>query len=240
MVYPRDAMHSRRRLRAHGRAAACVCLLSLIVRRAPAQSPCDEPALIGEVLTGSAWHVPLPLAVNVDGKRSRIRARYATRPFADAPYYSYRAAWTERDGAGIEAEMLHHKLYLRNPSPPIERLEVTHGYNLPSVNVTGPGHGWRVRLGVGLVVAHPEGRVAGRELNGARTALGGGYHIAGITAQLAVGRRYPLGRGLTHVFAAPEAKITASWAHISIDSVVLRIPNVAFHALGGLGVRHCQ
>jgi hypothetical protein len=39
--------------------------------------------------------------------------------------------------------------------------------------------------------------------------------------------------------ATPEAKVTASWARISVDSVTLTVPNVAFHALGGLGVRQC-
>ena len=240
LVYPRDAMHSRRRQRTRRRTAACLCLVNLMARAAHAQAPCDGPALIGEVFTGSAWSVPLPLAVDAVGQHSRMRARYSTRPFADAPYYSYRVARTARDGAAIEAEMLHHKLYLENPSPPIDHLEVTHGYNLPTINATGPGHGWQWRVGMGVVVAHPEGRVAGHEVGGARTALGGGYHIAGITTQLAVGRRYQLGRGTTHAFAAPEVKVTASWARISVDSVALRIPNIAFHALGGLGFRHCQ
>jgi hypothetical protein len=65
------------------------------------------------------------------------------------------------------------------------------------------------------------------------------YHIAGLTTQIAVGRRYPLQGGRTHVIASPEAKLTASWARIEVDSIVIRVPNIALHALGGFGVRHC-
>jgi len=204
-----------------------------------AQAPCAARAIVAEGFTGSAWSLPLPLTIDARGERWRTLARYATRPFAGAPYYSYRVGRSDANGAGQELEMLHHKLYLQNPGGPVERFEITHGYNLPTANVTAPGHGWQWRFGVGLVVAHPEGRVAGRELGGAATALGGGYHIAGITTQLAVGRRYPLRPGRTQLTASPEVKLTASWARIVVDSITLRVPNVALHALGGFGVRRC-
>jgi hypothetical protein len=216
-----------------------IALPCTIASSATAQGRCAR-AILGEVFTGSAWSVPLPLTVDVSGRRSRMIAHYGTRPFADAPYYSYRAGLERRDGAAVELEMLHHKLYMNDPRPPIDRLEITHGYNLPTANVTGPGHDWQWRVGIGVVVAHPEGRVGGREIGGAKTALGGGYHIAGITAQVAVGRRYRLAQGATHLYAAPEAKVTASWARVTVDSIDLRIPNIAFHALGGFGVRSCQ
>jgi hypothetical protein len=87
-------------------------------------------------------------------------------------------------------------------------------------------------------VAHPEGRIAGRAVGPVRSRLGGGYHIAGATAQLGVGRRHPLGRGAVAAFAAPELKLTASGARVPLaggGSVL--VPNVAVHALAGLGVR---
>jgi len=221
--------------------SACVALLSFLMPRdVGAQRSCPRRSWAAELLTGSAWSLPLPVTVDAGGKRWRTLAHYTTRPWADAPYYSYRVARNGVSGAGAELEMIHHKLYMENPSPPIERLEVTHGYNLPTANVTGPGDGWQWRFGLGLVVAHPEGRVAGREIGGAPTALGGGYHIAGLTMQVAVGRRYPLGRGQTTLTAAPEVKLSASWARFVTDSVTLRVPNVALHALAGLGVRDCR
>jgi len=201
---------------------------------------CAGRELAAEAFAGSAWNLPLPLRIELPEGRARIAARYSTRPFADAPYYSFRLGDTRASGRGAEVELLHHKLYLENPEPPVEHFEVTHGYNLPTANMVAPAGAWRLRIGLGMVVAHPEGRIAGRALDGVRTLLGGGYHIAGVTAQLAVGRRYGLGRGRVALTAAPEAKLTVSWARMSMPRGRLVVPNAALHLLGGLGVRRCR
>jgi hypothetical protein len=214
--------------------------LGFAARMVQAQPPCSGQSLTVEVSTGSAWNLPLPLVVHLREGRTRMLARYSTRPFTDAPYYSYRVGRARAEGRGVEAEMLHHKLYLDNPAPPVEHFEVTHGYNLPTVNVVGPGQGWQLRIGLGIVVAHPEGRIAGQEVGRLRTVLGGGYHLAGLTTQLAAGRRYPLGRGRLALTATPETKLTASWARIHFDHGSVLVPNVALHMLGGLGVRRCE
>jgi hypothetical protein len=89
-----------------------------------------------------------------------------------------------------------------------------------------------------VVVAHAEGRIAGQPVGTGRTLLGGGYHVAGATLQLGVGRRYPLGRGAVAAFAAPEVKLTASTARVPVEGGgSVQVPNVAVHVLGGLGVR---
>lgn len=195
--------------------------------------------LTAEFFLGGAWSLPMPLVIRLPDERMVLRARYATRPFADAPYYAYRAG-VGRDGHALEAELLHHKLYLERPPAPIEHFEVTHGYNLPMALAAVPARGWTVRVGLGLVVAHAEGRIAGRQVGRAtgrrRTWLGGGYHLAGLATQLAVGRRYALGRGDV-AMTAPEVKLTAAWARIPLEDGSLLVPNVALHALGGIGVR---
>ena len=222
-----------------GLVVASVGLTVAASRTLYAQAQCRGPSVAAELFTGSAWNLPLPLIVELPAQSARIRAHYSTRPFSDAPYYSYRIVRSASSGRGIDVELLHHKLYLDNPAPPIERLEVTHGYNLATVNDVSPGIGWQWRLGAGLVIAHPEGRIAGRDIAGARTMLGSGYHVAGVTTQLALGRRYTLGRGQVALVASPEAKLTASWARIGLDPGALRVPNIALHALGGVGVRRC-
>lgn len=205
---------------------------------AGAQAPPRQ--LTAEFFMGTAWSLPLPLVIRLPDERVAFRARWSTRPFADAPYYAYRVGGG-RHGHAVEAELVHHKLYLENPRPPIEHLEVTHGYNLPMANLAVPMSGATVRVGVGLVVAHAEGRIAGRRVGVARgrrrTWLGGGYHLAGVAMQLATGRRYPLGRGDVALTAAPEVKLTASWARVPLEDGSLLVPNVALHALGGIGVR---
>jgi hypothetical protein len=94
--------------------------------------------IAAEFYGGTAWSLRTLLTVRLPGAApTRLRARYATRPLADAPYYAYRASYGTATRA-VEAELVHHKLYLENPAPPIERFEVTHGYNLATANVRAP------------------------------------------------------------------------------------------------------
>jgi hypothetical protein len=212
-------------------------VLLLTLANVPSGAQPSDREVSALLFTGTAWSFPTPLIIHLPGASdARWTARYDTRPFADAPYYAYRIG----AGAGrvTEAELVHHKLYLANARPPVDWFEVTHGYNLVTANVAPAGDGWRMRFGIGLVIAHPEGIVAGRRVDRARTRLGGGYHIAGVTTQLAVGRRCPLASGATALVVAPEAKFTASIARIPIGADgELIVPNVAVHALAGLGVR---
>ena len=217
--------------------------LALAIGLAGAAEPAEavaqagEREIAGEFFLGTAWNLPLPLTLGDGTTGVRIRARYSTRPFADAPYYAYRLGRINA-GRGVEAELVHHKLYLENPRPPIEHLEVTHGYNLAMANVVAPIERWRLRVGLGLVVAHPEGRIGGHQIRGARrTLLGGGYHVAGGALQVALGRRFALGGGRVALTVAPEAKLTAALARVPLEQGTLTVPNVALHALGGIGVR---
>ena len=175
----------------------------------------------------------MPLTIRQSGQEDiRLRARYSTRPLEGAPYYAYRfGRWA--DGGAWEAELVHHKLYLENPPPEVQHFETSHGYNLATVNHATHSGGLIIRFGLGLVIAHPEGRVRGRSIGTVRSVLGGGYHIAGITAQLTAGRRFGLAGD---IFAAPEAKLTASWAQVPLaGGGYALVPNAALHALAGLG-----
>lgn len=89
--------------------------------------------------------------------------------------------------------MLHHKLYPENPVPPIARLEVNHGYGMPTVNLGSRANGWRWRAGLGVVVAHPEGVVGGRPIGARRTFLGGAITSPAGSADGAECRAHALG-----------------------------------------------
>jgi hypothetical protein len=217
--------------------AAIAVLTAIVATPQTVRAQRHDHEAAAELFLGTAWSLPLPLILDMPDQRLAFRAHWSTRPFADAPYYAYRAGIL-RASRGAELELLHHKLYLENPVAPIEHLEITHGYNLPTANYAMPAGGWQLRLGFGLVVAHPEGRIKGRPVRGARRSLiGGGYHIAGATMQIALGRRYALGRGDVALTAAPETKLTASIARVQLEQGTLTVPNIALHALGGIGVR---
>jgi hypothetical protein len=217
-------------------AAVALALLSAAGAPANGQSRRDNASFIAELFAGAAWNVPLPITATFPEGVARHRPRWSTRPLSGAPYYSYRLGWAPHGQRTIEAELHHHKLYLENPAPPFERFEVTHGYNLPTVNLSEAGTGWQLRVGLGLVVAHPEGRIAGRGFRGVCSVLGGGYQIAGATGLLALGRRYPLSGGRVTLLAAPEGRLTASWARVRMTEGSIGVPNVALHGLAGLGV----
>jgi hypothetical protein len=184
-----------------------------------------------EVFGGAAASLPMPLTVHQAGERDiRLTAHYDTKPFTTPPYYAYRfARWA--NGRAWELELVHHKLYLKNAPAEVQHFEVTHGYNLLSVNRAVRRRGFALRLGAGVVIARPEATIR-HKTRDERDRLFGGYYLAGPTVQIAGTRRVPLwGR----VFAAVEGKLSASHAWVPIADGTAVVPNVAAHLLLGLG-----
>ena len=214
-------------LRRHALATASLALALLLPATARAQASWRI-----EGFGGSALSLPSRLTVRQEGEETvRMRARWETRPLADAPYYAYRVERWEGD-AGWAVELLHHKVYLRNETEVVEHFEVSHGYNqLTLARAWGAGR-TMTRLGAGVVIAHPENTIRGRPLDEERGLLTEGYHFAGVAAQGARGVRLRLAGRLALV---AEAKVTAAWARVPVDGGSADVPNVAAHGLVGLG-----
>ncbi len=194
-------------------------------------SPATAQGWSAEVFTGTAWNLPLPLQFASPGEAPlRIRARYRTRPWSGAPYYTLRLGYGK-----WQAELIHHKLYLQNPPPEVEHFEVSDGYNLALVNRTFPARSFAFRAGLGLVIGHPEGSFRGNEVGPVKSLLGGGYQLGGVCLQLAVAREVFISNRL---FLTPEAKFTSAWARFPLaGGGQATVPNVACHALVGIGYR---
>ncbi|AHM59466.1 hypothetical protein D770_06015 [Flammeovirgaceae bacterium 311] len=208
-----------------------ICLLTLAMLFSAAKA--EAQRLTAEVFAGTAWSLPMPLRIEQPGEETiRFRARYSTRPWRGSPYYAYRLGYQQ-----WTAELVHHKIYLENPPPEIEHFEVSHGYNLAYVSrmLTVPAAPLVLRLGLGLVIGHPEGRIRGKTINPVKSFLGGGYHISGVSLQLGVSRQF----GITdHWFVNPEAKLTAAWARMPLaGGGYAEVPNIALHTLLGFGYR---
>lgn len=195
--------------------------------------PVIAQGLTAEVFAGTAWSLPLPLRIQQPGEAPiRFKARYSTRPWRGAPYYAYRLGYQH-----WSAELVHHKLYLQNPPSEIDHFEVSHGYNLAIVSRTIPfGNSPTLfRVGLGLVIGHPEGRIRGKAIHPVPSLLGGGYQISGLCLQAAVGPQLGIA---DHWFFRPEAKLTAAWARMSLaGGGVATVPNIALHTLFGFGYR---
>ena len=206
-----------------GRRWTLACTAAVLAAPSPARAEWRI-----EAFTGSAHNFTTPLTVDQPGNPEiRMDAHYDTRPFTGAPYYSARLGWW-KGSTGWEVQFLHHKLYLANPSDEVSHVEISHGYNMVTVN-----RAWEVkwvflRGGAGIVYTFPETTVRGRQ----RPVLG--YDFSGFTVAGGLGGRWPRTGRLS---LSGEVRLTLSWATIPVFEGEADVPNQALHFLAGLGYR---
>ncbi len=183
---------------------------------------------------GAAWSVPTPLVIRQAGQPDlRLQARWAGEPFRRPWYYVLRVERSEED-VGWALAFVHHKLHLANPPADVEGFDVSHGYNLLIAERSWRGHGARMSLGAGLVIAHPENEVRGRKLAEPGGLFGGAYRLGGPVLGGALAREIPLrGRWVLPL----EGRATAAWARVPVAGGHASVPNVALHGLAGIGWR---
>ena len=182
---------------------------------------------------GASFNFPTRLTIRQEGAPTLATgARWAARPLELPLYYSVRVSRWDATGAW-EVELVHHKLYLRNPPTEVQRFEISHGFNLVLVSRGVRAGNLVLRAGAGLVVAHPENVVRGEALAPARTLLGGGYHLAGPALQLGAAREW---RGPGPLRLSAEGKVTGAWTRIPVARGWATVPNLALHALAGVGL----
>jgi len=175
-----------------------------------------------ELAGGAVHNFTTKLKIESENAMLRLNADYETKPFRGPFYYSVRVSrgrW--------EAELIHHKLYLKNTGLSIRRFSVTHGYNLGMLNHTWEIRRILVRVGAGIVVAHPETVIAG-------IVSEPGYELTGPAFQAGIGKRLALSE---HFFVVLEGKFTAAIARFRIEGANVNAPNVALHGIFGLGYK---
>ena len=141
---------------------------------------------------GSAVNASTNLTIEQEDEPDlRINADYDTRGF-DAPvYYAWRAGYGDSQGAW-EIQLIHHKIYLENPPSEVQRFEITHGYNLLTVNRSFRTGTVDLRVGGGVVIAHTESTVRGEYEGGEGIGMfGSGYELAGPVLIAGTGVEYP-------------------------------------------------
>jgi hypothetical protein len=184
-----------------------------------------------DVLAGGAWNVPSRLVIRQEGSADlAFTARYATRGL-DAPFYYAVRVGRWRTDRGWDLDLLHHKLYLESPPPEVGRFEVTHGYNQLTLQRGWGRAGARLRLGAGVVVAHTTSEVRGRFQDGGGNLVGG-YHLAGVAAQVGGSRAWRIGGPVSVLL---ETRLSAAWAEVPVAGGSATVPNAAMHVLAGVG-----
>jgi hypothetical protein len=191
-----------------------------------------------EVFLGEQFNLPTPLTIKQKGEETiRLQgASYDSEAWTgfNSPYYALRIGrW--KQGRAWEIELVHQKLILEDKIEEVQDFEISHGYNLITIN-----RAWRLRkyydliwrIGAGIVLTHPETMVRGKG-RGYGESFPNGFYISGPTSQLALGKRVYIWKGF---FGVLEAKLTASYAmHVPIADGHAEVPNVAFHYLIGIG-----
>lgn len=176
---------------------------------------------------GSAYSVPAPLTIRQAGEQDiRFTARFATKPFAEVPYYAVRIGRDAGPGAW-EFELLHHKLYLANPPVQVQRFQMSHGYNFLLLNRMWRLSALDLRAGIGVVMPHPENTVRGLRLDEGGGTLGTGWYFCGPGAQVALAREMEFGRWSVGF----EGKLTAAWTRVPVAHGSADLANVALHLL---------
>ncbi len=178
-----------------------------------------------ELGTGSAYSFSTSLKIQQDNQPEiRIDAEYETRPWDDAPYYSWRISrW--KGAAAWELEFVHMKLYLTNNPPDVQHFEVTHGYNLLYFNRAWKVKSFDIRAGDGIVIGHAESTVRNLTLNASSD-------VSGVSGQLAANRRIYFSK---RFFVNPEGKLTFSSATVPVANGDADVPNIALQGLVSIG-----
>lgn len=188
-----------------------------------------------EVYGGAPLNFPTPLAIEQSGYPSlRTTARYESRPFEAPWYYDVRIGhWRGKTEWAIE--LTHHKIFLSKPPPEVGAFGASHGYNLLTAS-----RGWELpfdvwaRVGLGVVISHPENTVRAQRLGENGGILGLGYYVSGATATAALQKRVYILGGF---FVAAAGMVSTSYAVLPLVDGHALVPNLAVHGLFGLGYR---
>jgi hypothetical protein len=201
-------------------------LHALLCPNSPAQNSWNI-----ELAPGDAFCLPAPLSVQQSGYPAiHIHARYATNSFKLPIYYSVKVGkW--KGGHGWELELIHLKIELKNKRAEIQRFEISHGFNLLTINQAWDIGNFIFQFGGGIIVAHPENTVRNQKLSENKGILNKGYYIAGPTIQFAVSRKLVR---LNHFSVMIQGKLTGSYGRVPIANGHANVTTVAIHGLMGL------
>jgi hypothetical protein len=211
--------------------AARVSLLLAVLLCAPASTA--RSGLSVELSFGAAANLQTPLTVRQEGEpRIEIDARYDTRPLTSPFYYALRLGLHDQSGAW-ELQFVHHKLYLSNPPEEIQHFEISHGFNVLTLNRALFWRGLTLRLGAGVILAHAESTVRGRRSD-VHGILGMGYTLTGPSALVGVGKEFAV---TGDFFVAAEVQLIAARARVPVADGTADAPHVGLHLVLGAGYR---
>jgi hypothetical protein len=181
---------------------------------------------------GSAYNFPMPLNISQQGYPDiKLIAHYHTDAFSLPIYWDLRfSRW--QNGKSWEFETIHHKLYLNNPTAEVQKFNISHGFNILTVNRGFIEKKFQLRAGGGIVLAHPESIIRGKAFGDSGDSSLTGYYISGPVINLAVSRPIHLG---SRFYINAEAKSTLAYLYLNVAQGHANFFSLAFHIVLGLG-----
>lgn len=200
-------------------------LAGLLLLATPAEA---ERRLSLEALVGGVHNFGTTLIIRQKGEPDiDVDASYDTRAFEFPIYYALRLRIFQ-DTTAWEVQFVHHKIHLVNVTDEVQHFEVSHGFNLLTVNRAWSTLPLTVRFGAGVVIAHTESVV--RDLSAPDT----GYHLAGPAFIAGIGREFPLS---SRLFVTAEAQRAVARAKVPVAVGDASVPTVGLHGRLGFGFR---
>jgi len=186
-----------------------------------------------ELHGGEVYNVPMPLTIKQQGYPDlKLTARYFTEPLTLPVYWDMRfSRWLGRKS--WEFELIHHKLYLNNTTAEVQKFNISHGFNMLMVNRGFAKKTFRYRTGLGVVLAHPESNIRGKEFGNSSDSRDMGYYLSGPVLNLAISKTIRLS---SRFYLNAEAKTTFAYSRIKIAEGHADVYNLAFHLILGIGV----
>lgn len=193
----------------------------------------------------NGWHfssvsgVPISfdnkLVLYADNTTYTIDASYKSKAYSDFPYWTLRTEyWLKNHAIGLE--VVHHKVYLSNPTDFLESFSVSDGFNLIYLNYANKiNKNNIIRTGFGLNFGNPDVKIDGRDRYLKRHLEG--LHFGGFTSQLSYEKRF---YETQKMFLFFETKLTQTFATLPIsnnsDEYAL-VPDTAIHVSIGFGTK---
>jgi hypothetical protein len=184
-----------------------------------------------QAFLGSSVSAPSPLSISQRGQPDLdFTAHWATRPWLDTWYYAGRIGLWKGD-RGWLFDFIHHKMYLNNNPPEVQKFRITNGMNMFVLSRGFRRGKLTYAVGAGPVITYPINRVRGEKLESGRGFLGG-YFLSGGTIMGSVTRRFPLTAGF---FLSLDSRVSATYVRVPVAGGHASVPNLALHVHAGLG-----
>lgn len=180
---------------------------------------------------GSSFSAPSPVTITQHGEPDlRFTGHWTTGPFEDTWYYAGRIGlW--QGNRGWLFDFTHHKYYLTNPPPQVQRFQITNGANMFTLSRGFRRGKLSYAFGAGPVIAFPIIKVRGQRLPSDR-GFWDGYYLAGGHLMVSVTRSFPLGAGFALLL---DGRVSASYIRVPVAGGHAAVPNLAGHLHAGLG-----